>query len=688
MLGLFDETAVLRGDDQRELTEGGGNSEPPAQLSCKGNVATEFRIKGDDSRKVWVLAKYGQINPTRMIKYVLASKVVSDDVKIGLCAGRKAKECVDWKAAFDEAQKTRLRKAEGSAALAHAELASLTPAERKSRERQHVLDERTVHRLSAAQVSAVHFALCTFFFICRIPFLTIEHWAFVAFVKALNPAYTAHLFKRTALSTTWLSTLKGETEEKTEAFLGKCMGRKTIIIDGFKDRRGRHVMNMSDAKVGFASYAKTSWFGRRNHGGQTYFEEVERHVGDGNEYIACCADNTSSNTSMQKGLFGLLNKKFNCFFGGCCVHCLDLLSEDIAKLDEISTVIDEFKLVTGIVLRFSLLTETFIALQQQRHKADKSASLLMLKTFPDTRFAYAFFVVFAVLENWSVLQSLIDSPEYKVLKASAKPPRRQKLRQFESIVNDSNKKAAGMAAVAVMRPISTALHYLEGTDVDSSHVLPVYNMLHQNAQNPSEDAKDAFEAETISAMTSLLKDRWNGAGRKVGIRNDLHCLAWKLDLHVRSIITHGFSNGPELVTAIDSSFGLSAVMGALKTYSAKDDGVSMLNVAEYESFTSKTGIWELKHSSADMLVKTKIAAIIAKMSDEVKKNPVSRLVELLKCKDLTLARQMHKSMSEDSTSPHALRLFTAMAVGESQLVLSHVTYLCYLQSVFSLFVAQ
>ena len=84
VLGLFfDETAVLRGDDQRELTEGGGNSEP-AQLSCKGNVATEFRIKGDDTRKVWVVAKYGQINPTRMIKYVLTSKVVSDDAKIGL----------------------------------------------------------------------------------------------------------------------------------------------------------------------------------------------------------------------------------------------------------------------------------------------------------------------------------------------------------------------------------------------------------------------------------------------------------------------------------------------------------------------------------------------------------------------------------------------------------------------------
>lgn len=61
-------------------------------------------------------------------------------------------------------------------------------------------------------------------------------------------------------------------------------------------------------QVGFASYAKTAWFGRRSHGGETYFKEIEAHVGDGEEYIACCAGNTSSNTSMQHGLFGRLNK--------------------------------------------------------------------------------------------------------------------------------------------------------------------------------------------------------------------------------------------------------------------------------------------------------------------------------------------------------------------------------------------
>jgi len=248
VLDFFDERAVLRDTDQTRMTAGGG-SEPPSELSAKNNVATEFRINGDDRQDRFILAKYGQINPTRMIKHVLSSKFVSDEAKHALCTGRKATECVTWLQEFNERQRTRLEVAKGGAAVTEAELASLTPAERKARQRQQILDERVVHSLSAAQITAVHFALCTFFFICRIPFVNIEHWAFILFVKSLNPAYVPHLFKRTALSTTWLTTLRAETEEKTESFLGKCMGRKTIIIDGFKDRRGRHVMNISDAKV-------------------------------------------------------------------------------------------------------------------------------------------------------------------------------------------------------------------------------------------------------------------------------------------------------------------------------------------------------------------------------------------------------------------------------------------------------
>ena len=85
---------------------------------------------------------------------------------------------------------------------------------------------------------------------------------------------------------------------------------------------------------------------------------------------------------------------------------MDLSSEDVAKLPEIAEVIVDMTFVTRIVLRFSILTETFKYLQTQRRKHDISASMLSVKNFPDTRFAYAFFTIFAVYVNWSVLHGI------------------------------------------------------------------------------------------------------------------------------------------------------------------------------------------------------------------------------------------------------------------------------------------
>ena len=81
--------------------------------------------------------------------------------------------------------------------------------------------------------------------------------------------------------------------------------------------------------------------------------------------------------------------------------------------------------------------------------------MLMLKTFPDTRFAYAFFVIFAVLENWATIQSLIETDEYKLFKRTAKPGRRELLKKFEKLVGDSETKRKGVAAVGVLRPVSS-----------------------------------------------------------------------------------------------------------------------------------------------------------------------------------------------------------------------------------------
>ena len=127
-------------------------------------------------------------------------------------------------------------------------------------------------------------------------------------------------------------------------------------------------MNISLAKVGVAAYASTAWFGKRSHSGEVYAEEVKRLVGKGDKQIAACADNTSSNTSMQKGLFGKLAELFSWFFIGCCVHAMDLLSEDIAKIPEIASVISDCKFIVLFVIRYSMLHETFMDSQAARRK--------------------------------------------------------------------------------------------------------------------------------------------------------------------------------------------------------------------------------------------------------------------------------------------------------------------------------
>ena len=59
----------------------------------------------------------------------------------------------------------RTKEASPAKKLSAAEIDALTPAERNARKRQQSLSERTAQVLSNAQVEAIHFALCTFFFI-------------------------------------------------------------------------------------------------------------------------------------------------------------------------------------------------------------------------------------------------------------------------------------------------------------------------------------------------------------------------------------------------------------------------------------------------------------------------------------------------------------------------------------------
>ena len=227
-----------------------------SQLTRERNV-TSFLVLKDDPDVTRGPYKYNAINPTRLVKPILQSVKISNERKATLCRKLNNKEANAWLADHQHDEETAASpQGKAEAAVAH-DLKS--DADKAADERAGALKARMVQRLSEAQCEALMYAVAVFFFVCRIPFSVVQHWAFVSMITALSPAFSEYLRKRKCLSSTWLDKLYGDTTEKVTQRLNAAPGKNTVVIDGFKDHRGRHVMNISTVKVGISQYRQTSF---------------------------------------------------------------------------------------------------------------------------------------------------------------------------------------------------------------------------------------------------------------------------------------------------------------------------------------------------------------------------------------------------------------------------------------------
>ena len=93
---------------------------------------------------------------------------------------------------------------------------------------------------------------------------------------------------------------------------------------------------------------------------------------------------------------------------------------------------------------------------------------------------------------------------------------------------------------ALLEPFSLNLHYSEGDSVLLSHVYPSFQLLYDFAQTLDEfDAITTLleEEEELDAVNQLVKERWLGEGAKVGLRHDVHLLAFLGDPYVQAALT-------------------------------------------------------------------------------------------------------------------------------------------------------
>lgn len=172
----------------------------------------------------------------------------------------------------------------------------------------------------------------------------------------------------------------------------------------------RHVETLTRAKLGISTMLSAELLGTKRatgaHLAQLVFKYLDKSC------IAVVADNTGNNTGKDNGLFTVLREQYPTLLCiGCCVHVLDLLIEDLAKISEIDDAGRSAHFMVTFVKKHGLLYEEFLQIQ-------KSLGLKRdLVTFPLTRFAYMHLMCSRVACNFSALRLVSESNAFNVVKS-------------------------------------------------------------------------------------------------------------------------------------------------------------------------------------------------------------------------------------------------------------------------------
>ena len=156
----------------------------------------------------------------------------------------------EWLEKYEDKRGTKIQNATASAALEAAKEDGQTVGDKVATAHTKTFKDFGIQSVSKVQGDALTWFIARCFFTCVIPFKEVEHWPFVGMSRALAPGVVRHLPSRRGLSRAWLPNIYLETRDRMIARLEK-KGKKTLILDGYKDRRNCHVINIAWGVRGF-----------------------------------------------------------------------------------------------------------------------------------------------------------------------------------------------------------------------------------------------------------------------------------------------------------------------------------------------------------------------------------------------------------------------------------------------------
>lgn len=333
-----------------------------------------------------------------------------------------------------------------------------------------------------------------------------------------------------------LDELYNEALEISEEALSDKDGLITLGIDGHKDGKSRTLETITKAKLGVSSFDGCEYMKTTRATGFKLASIVKGRLRPSKDFIAVVADNTGSNLSMFEELRKVASFQ-SFFFLGCFVHVLDLLMEDVAKLAPFVEISEKAHTVISFIKSHSIIFEEFLSIKQGIGIRKE------LHLFPTTRFAYLHLMLESLEKTLAAAMVLVNSAVYllsknEVRRRGGEEGRKayEKFISFERIIREPLLRDDLGHASKILQPISIALHYLEGDSVPLSHVYPVYQGIYDYAQSLQDEMSilNFLGEENCASIVELVKERWFGGSRKVGLKDNVHLLAFVLDPYAQA----------------------------------------------------------------------------------------------------------------------------------------------------------
>lgn len=361
---------------------------------------------------------------------------------------------------------------------------------------------------------------------CALPFNIVNSVFFIDFIKAINSAYARHLPHADTFRKVYLPALFDDTTKNLSG-VWKAMNNPllTLAFDGFKGENSMHVVNITESTGEYCAFKACVDPGERREDGAFYANQmidvIERACNETGKspediYAGVVADNVSYNRTA----FRILKEKYPLlFFIGCVAHGFDLLIEDLASIDEFKKLVKTARSIAEFIKSHKYALAAF------KKIIGKDGQMLTL--FPSTRFAFADLTVYRCLKNKGNLEQLIDSESWQDIRKSINEGL---VEQFEeNVTNLSSTKMSVMHEI--FGSVSKIIHHLESVKARSSWVYMIVNaiMNHFNEWAGKSRTIRNLKSETIGKVKNAIISRWLGSGRKVGLMQNIHILAWIID---------------------------------------------------------------------------------------------------------------------------------------------------------------